>query len=203
MDDDRDDASHASSFTFDMNLNSPGSVDSNDINRQEPRQHVLPPNIERIVAERVEIELRHVRAARDRDYRQLTDHFRAERDNADRLVDEFLQNEIDRIVEERVQVELRRLEAERIEAERLEIELRRAEAERIEAERLRRNEVECVVVDLLHRIEVEHNEVERLRRFVVECVVDDLLHRIEDEHIEAERIEDEHIEAGISSSVIR
>jgi len=156
MDDDRDDASHVSSFTFDMNLNSPGSIDSNDNNRQEPRQHALPPNLELIVAERVEIGLRHVRAERDREYRRLTNHFRAERDRADRLVDEYLLNEQDRIVEERVQVVLRRIEDERIEEER----------------RLCRIEVECVLDDLLRSIDNKHIEAERLRR-------------IEDERIEA------------------
>ena len=156
MDDDRDDASHASSFSFDMNLNSPRSIDSNDINRQEPRQHAITPRTERIVAERVEIELRHVRAERDREYRRLTNHFRAERDNADRLVDEYLRNEQDQIVEECVQVELRRIEDERIKEERL----RRIEYERFEADRLCRIEVECVVDDLLRRIDDEHIEAE-------------------------------------------
>ena len=151
-----DDASHASFLTFDMNLNSPGSKDSNDINRQEPRQHAISPRTERIVAERVEIEIRQIRAERDRDYRRLSDHFRAERDNADHLVDEYLRNEQDLIVEERVQVELRRIEDERIKEERL----RRIEYERFEADRLCRIEVECVVDDLLRRIDDEHIEAE-------------------------------------------
>ena len=156
MDDDRDDASHVSSFTFDMNLNSPESIDSNDINRQEPFRQALPPNLELIVAERLEFELQQFRAEHARENRRLTDHYRAERDRADRLVDEYLQNEQDRIVEERVQVVLRRIEDERIEEER----------------RLCRIEVECVLDDLLRSIDNKHIEAERLRR-------------IEDERIEA------------------
>ena len=176
MDDDRDDASHVSSFTFDMNLNSPESIDSNDINRQEPFRQALPPNLELIVAERLEFELQQFRAEHARENRRLTDHYRAERDRADRLVDEYLQNEQDRIVEERVQVVLRRIEDERIEEERL----RRIEYERFEADRLCRVEVECVVDDLLRSIDNKHIEAERPRR-----------------------IEDERIEAGIIKSVIR
>ena len=124
-----------------MDLNSPGSIDSHNINRQEPRQHAISPRTELIVAERLEFELRHYRAEYARENRRLSEHFEAERDRADRLVDEFYQ------------AELRRIEEERIEAERL----IRIEGERIVEERLCRIEVECVVADLLHRIEAERS----------------------------------------------
>ena len=140
MDDIRDDASSASSSPFtSMKLDSPGSIDSHDINRQESRQHDISPRTELIVAERLEFELRRYRAEHASENRRLSEHFRAERDRADRLVDEFYQ------------VEIRRIEEERIEAERL----IRIEGERIVEERLCRIEVECVVADLLHCIETE------------------------------------------------
>ena len=142
MDDIRDDASNSSSSPFNsMDLNSPGSIDSHNINRQEPRQHAISPRTELIVAERLEFELRQYRAEYVSENRRLYDHFEAERDRADRLVDEFYQ------------AELRRIEEERIEAERL----IRIEGERIVEERLCRIEVECVVADLLHRIEAERS----------------------------------------------
>ena len=142
MDDIRDDASSACSSPFtSMKLDSPGSIDSHDINRQESRQQAISPRTELIVAERLEFELRQYRAEHASENRRLYDHFEAERDRADRLVDEFYQ------------VELRRIEEERIEAERL----IRIEGERIVEERLCRIEVECVVADLLHRIEAERS----------------------------------------------
>jgi len=50
MDDYRDDASHASSSPFNsMDLNSPGLIDSHNINRQEHRQHAISPRTELIV----------------------------------------------------------------------------------------------------------------------------------------------------------
>ena len=142
MDDIRDDASNSSSSPFNsMKLDSPGSIDSHDINRQESRQQAISPRTELIVAERLEFELRQYRAEHASENRRLYDHFEAERDRADRLVDEFYQ------------AELRRIEEERIEAERL----IRIEGERIVEERLCRIEVECVVADLLHRIEAERS----------------------------------------------
>ena len=142
MDDICDDASSASSSPFNsMKLDSPGSIDSHDINRQESRQQAISPRTELIVAERLEFELRQYRAEHARENRRLYDHFEAERDRADRLVDEFYQAEIHRIDEER------------IEAERL----IRIEGERIVEERLCRIEVECVVADLLHRIEAKRS----------------------------------------------
>ena len=98
MDDFRDDASNASSSPFNsMDLNSPGSIDSHNINRQEPRQHAISPRVELIVAERLEFELRQYRAEHASENRRLYDHFEAERDRADRLVDEFYQAELRRI----------------------------------------------------------------------------------------------------------
>ena len=142
MDDYRDDASHASSSPFkSMDLNSPGSIDSHNINRQEHRQHDISPRTELIVAERLEFELRQYRAEHARENRRLYDHFEAERVRADRLVDEFYQAEIHRIDEERIEKER----------------LIRIEGERIVEERLCRIEVECVVADLLHRIEAERS----------------------------------------------
>ena len=142
MDDIREDASSASWSPFNsMKLDSPGSIDSHDINRQESRQQAISPRTELIVAERLVFELRQYRAEHASENRRLYDHFEAERDRADRLVDEFYQ------------AELRRIEEERIEAERL----IRIEGERIVEERLCPIEVECVVADLLHRIEAEHS----------------------------------------------
>ena len=153
MDDFRDDASHASSSPFNsMNLSSPGSIDSNDINQQEPRQHAMSPRTELIVAERLEFELRQFIAEHARENRRLSEHYRVERDRADHLVDEFYQ------------AELRRIDDEHIEAERL----IRIKGERIMEERLCRIEVECIVDDLLRRIDDKHIMEERLR-----CIEDE------------------------------
>ena len=153
MDDIRDDASNSSSSPFNsMKLDSPGSIDSHDINRQESRQQAISPRTELIVAERLEFELRQFRAEHARENRRLSEHYRAERDRADRLVDEFYQAEILRIDEER------------IEAERL----IRIKGERIMEERLCRIEVECIVDDLLRRIDDKHIMEERLR-----CIEDE------------------------------
>jgi len=142
MDDIRDDASNSSSSPFNsMKLDSPGSIDSHDINRQESRQQAISPRTELIVAERLEFELRQYRAEYARENRRLYDHFEAERDRADRLVDDFFQ------------AELRRIEEERFEAE----QLIRIEGKRIVEERLCRIEVECIVDDLLRRIEAERS----------------------------------------------
>ena len=149
MDDDRDDASHASSSPFkSMDLYSPGSIDSHDINRQESRQQALSPRTELIVEERLEFELRQYRDDHARENRRLSEHYRAERDRADRLVDEFYQAELRRIDEEhRIEAEgRRRIEEVRIETERHRLEEEHRERDRIVKERvmieLRRIEAE-------------------------------------------------------------
>ena len=139
MDDIRDDASSASSSPFNsMKLDSPGSIDSHDINRQESRQQAISPRTELIVAERLEFELRQYRAEYASENRRLYDHFEAERDRADRLVDEFYQAELRRIEEEqRIEAEgRRRIEEVRIETERHRLEEEHRERDRIVKERV-------------------------------------------------------------------
>ena len=151
MDDIRDDASSASSSPFtSMKLDSTGSIDSHDINRQESRQQAISPRTELIVAERLEFELRQYRAEYARENRRLSEHYRAERDRADRLVDEFYQAELRRIEEEqRIEAEGRR----RIEEVRIETERHRLEEEHRERDRIVK---ECVMVEL-RRIEAERS----------------------------------------------
>ena len=151
MDDYRDDASHASSSPFNsMDLNSPGLIDSHNINRQEHRQHAISPRTELIVAERLEFALRQIRVEHASENRRLSEHCRAERVRADRLVDEFYQAELRRIEEEqRIEAEGRR----RIEEERIETERYRLEEERIETEQIVK---ERVMVEL-RRIEAERS----------------------------------------------
>lgn len=123
MDDHRDDESVNSTFSFDtMNLTSPGLKDSIGNNRQEPSRQVTTPNLERIETER---------------YRQLSDHYRAERARASRLVDDYLLNVQDQIVADRVEMELCRIEDERIETERYRMEDELRERERIVEERVK------------------------------------------------------------------
>ena len=151
MDDIRDDASHASSSPFkSMDLNSPGSIDSHNINRQEHRQHAISPRTELIVAERLEFALRQYRAEYASENRRLYDHFEAERDRANRLVDEFYQAELRRIEEEqRIEAEgRRRIEEVRIKTERHRLEEEHRERDRIVKER--------VMVEL-RRIEAERS----------------------------------------------
>ena len=139
MDDIRDDASNSSSSPFNsMKLDSPGSIDSHDINRQESRQQAISPRTELIVAERLEFELRQYRAEHASENRRLYDHFEAERDRADRLVDEFYQAELRRIEEEqRIEAEgRRRIEEVRIETERHRLEEEHRERDRIVKERV-------------------------------------------------------------------